>query len=126
MPENDHKWVHWSSVFLLVEEADWALSHTNKFCRFLNFPPDYYQRNRNNTSCARYKVYGVDRLSDNWNLYKAESTHPKSTLYLASVENMVALIIVMTGDNIQAEGFCLTRFSDWETSNIQANNVISV
>ena len=36
------------------------------------------------TTC--YKVYDVDKFSDNWNLYKAEFTHPKSILYLPSVE----------------------------------------
>ena len=93
MPANDDEWVHRNYVCLLVKETDWALSLHNIFCRFLNFPPDFYQRNRNNTSCAYYKVYGVDKLSNNWDLYKAESTHPESTLCLLSVENMVAFIL---------------------------------
>ena len=32
----------------------------------------------------------------------------------------------MAGNNIHVESFCLTRFFNWETSNIQANIVVSV
>ena len=36
------------------------------------------------------------------------------------------IYFVMTGNNIHAESFCLLRFFSWETSNIQANIVVSV
>ena len=52
-----------------------------------------YQRNGDSKSCACYKLYGVDKLNDNWNSYEKESTRPKSTRYLPSVENMVAYIL---------------------------------
>ena len=55
-------------------------------------------------------MYDVGKLTDNWNSYKKESTRPKLTLYLPSVENMVAYIFMMTGNNIHGESFCLTRF----------------
>ena len=42
---------------------------------------------------ACYKVYGEDKLSNNLNLYKKKSTCPKLTLYLPTVENMVAHIL---------------------------------
>ena len=42
---------------------------------------------------ACYKVYGVDKLSNNLNLYKKKSTCPKLTLYPPTVENMVAHIL---------------------------------
>ena len=80
---------------------------TKKICHFFNFPPDFHQRNGDTRWCACYKVYGVDKLSNNSNLFKKISTRPKLTLYLPTVENMV----VMTGNNIHVENICLTRFS---------------
>ena len=68
-------------------------------------------------------MYDVGKLPDNWNSYKKESTRPKLTLYLPSVENMVAYIFMMTGNNIHGESFCLTRFFYWKISNIQANSI---
>ena len=70
-----------------------ALYHsTTYFAVFFNFPPDFHQRNGDTRSCACYKVYGVDKLSNNSNLYKKKSTRPKLTLYLLTVENMVAQV----------------------------------
>ena len=37
-------------------------------------------------------VCGADKLNDNWNVYKKDSTRPKLTLYLTNVENVVAYI----------------------------------
>ena len=92
-PENDHDWLVQNYVCLPVKETDWVVSFHNIFCCFLNFPPDFYQHNEDSRSCARYKVYGVDKLTVNWNLYKKELTRPKSTLYLPSVENMVSYVL---------------------------------
>ena len=39
------------------------------------------------------KVYGVDNLSNNSNVYKKKLTRPKLTHYLPTVENMVAHIL---------------------------------
>ena len=110
---------------LLVKKNDWVESHNNIFCRFRNFPPDPYQRNVDNRSCACCKVYSVDNLTENINLWKKESTRPKLTLYLPSVENMVACIFAMPGNNIHVESFCLTPFFNWETSNIETNIGVS-
>ena len=77
----------------------------NILSRFLNFPPDFYQRNSGNRSSAWHKVYGVDNLTNNWNLYKKESTCPKSNIYLPSVENMIVHILVMTVNNIHVNSF---------------------
>ena len=93
IPENDHDWVHQNYVCYLAKEADSVISLYNIFCRFRNFPPDFYQRNWDRRSCACYKVYWEDKLSDNWNLYEKESTRSKLTLYIPSVENMVAYIL---------------------------------
>ena len=68
MPENDHGWVHQNYVCLLIKETDWVVSLHNIFTRFRNFPPDFYQRNGDSRSYACYKVYDVDKLTDNWNL----------------------------------------------------------
>ena len=38
-------------------------------------------------------VYGVDKLSNNSNVYKKKSTRPKLTLYLPTVENIVAKVL---------------------------------
>ena len=67
-------------------ENDWV--HQNYVCF-----PDFYQRNGDNRSCACYKVYGVDKLTDNWNLYKKESICLTLILYLPSVENIVPYIL---------------------------------
>ena len=73
------------------------LNHsTTYFAAFINFPPDFHQRNGDTRSCACYKVYGIDgidKLSNNSNLYKKKSTCPKLTLYLPTVENMVAQVL---------------------------------
>ena len=60
---------------------------------FFIFPPDFQQRNEDTRSCVFYKVYGVDKLSSNKNVHKKKSTRPKSTLYLARVENVIAHIL---------------------------------
>ena len=91
--ENDHDSVHQNYMCLLVILINWVVPLHKICCRFLNFPPYFYQRNRDSRSCACYKVYGVDKLTDNWNLYMKESTRSKSTLYLPSVENMIAYIL---------------------------------
>ena len=82
LPENDHDWVHQNYVCLIVEETDWAVSLHNIFCRFLNIPPDFHQRNGDSRSSACYNVYGVDELTDIWNFHKKESTRPELTIYL--------------------------------------------
>ena len=126
MPENDHDWVHQNYVCLLVKKNDWVISLLNIFCRFLNFPPDVYQRNWDSKLCAYYKVYCVDKLTDNWNLYMKDSTRAELTLYLPSVENMVAYILWWLAIIFMSKFFCLTRFFNWETFNILANIVGSV
>ena len=81
-----NNWVHGNYVCLLFKWTDWVVSLHNIFCRFFNVPPDFHQRNGDTRSCACYKVYGVDKLSNNSNLYKKKSTRPKLTLYLPTVE----------------------------------------
>ena len=76
-----------------------------------NFSPDFQQRNGDTGSCAGYKVYGVDKLSNNSNLYKKKSTRPKLTLYLPTVTKYGRTSFVMTGNNVHVKNFCLTRFS---------------
>ena len=49
--------------------------------------------NGDTRSCACYKVYGEDNFSNNSNSYNKESTCPKLTLHLPTVENMVAHIL---------------------------------
>ena len=93
MTENNNNWVYQNYVCLLVKLTDWVVSLHNIFGHFLNFPPDFHQRNGNTRSCACYKVCGVEKLSNNSNLYKKKSTHPELTLYLPTVENMVAQIL---------------------------------
>ena len=63
------------------------------FAIFFNFPPDFHQRNGHTRSCTCYKVCGVDKLSNNSNLYQEKSIRPKLTLYLATIENMFAHIL---------------------------------
>ena len=89
--ENDPDLVHLNYSCLLVKETDRVASLHNIFCRFLDFLPDVYQRNGDSRLCACYKVYDVDTLTDNWNIYK-EPIRPKLTPYLPSVEDMVACI----------------------------------
>ena len=60
---------------------------------FFNFPQDFHQSNGGTRSCAGYKVYGIDKLSNNSNLYKKKPTRPKLTLYLPTVKNMVAQVL---------------------------------
>ena len=57
---------------------------------FLLFPSKLLTMYWRRRSCACYKVCGVDKLTDNWNLYRKEFTHPKLTLYVPRVENMVS------------------------------------
>ena len=91
--ENYRDWVHQNNVCLLVKETAGIVSLHNLFGHFRNFPPKFCQRNGDSRSCANYKFYGVNKLTDNWNLLKKESTRPKLTLYLPSVENMVAYML---------------------------------
>ena len=42
--------------------------------------------NGDSRSWACYKAYGVDKLTDNSNLYNKKSARPKLNLYLPSVE----------------------------------------
>ena len=121
-PEND--WVHQNYVCMLVKETDWVISLQNIFCRFLNFPPDFYQHNWDSKWCSYYQVYWVNKLSDYWNLYKKESTSHELTLYLPSVEIMVTYILWWLAI-IFIKKFCLTRFCNWETFNIQTKIVWS-
>ena len=116
IPENDHGWIHRNYVCLLVKETSWALSHHHIFCSFLNFPPDCYHRNGDKRSRVCYKVYGVDKLTNNWNLYKKESTHPKSTLYVPRFKNMVAQILWWLVIIFVSESFVTRSF---ELRNIQ-------
>ena len=60
---------------------------------FFNFPPDFHQCDGDTRSCACYKVYGVDNLSNNPNLYKKKSTCPKLNILLPTIENMVAQVL---------------------------------
>ena len=79
-------------VYLLNKPIELYHS-TTYFAIFLYFPPDFQQRNGDTRSCARYNVYGVDNFSNNFNSYKKDSTCPKLTLYLPTVENMVEHIL---------------------------------
>ena len=47
------------------KETDSVVSLHNIFCRFLNLPLDFHQRNGDSISCAYYNGYGVDMLTDN-------------------------------------------------------------
>ena len=60
-------------VYLLNKPIELYQS-TTYFAIF--FPPDFHQRNGDTRSCACYKVNGVDKLSDNSNLYQKKSTRP--------------------------------------------------
>ena len=91
----------------------------------VNFPQDIYQRNGDSRSCALYKVYGVDKLTDNWNSSKKESTRPKLTLYLQSVENMVTYIFWWLAIIVMSK-VLFNTFFDWESSNIKAHILVSV
>ena len=77
---------------------------TTYFAIFLNFPPDFHQRNGDSRSCACCKVYGVDKLINNWNLYK-ESTRPKLILYLPTFEKYGRTYFVMIGNNVHVSIF---------------------
>ena len=81
MPENDNNWVGLGHVCLPFKGTDWVVSLDNIFCHFFSFPSNFYQRNGYTWSCACYKVYGVDKLSNTWNLYK-KSIRIHLTLYL--------------------------------------------
>ena len=126
MPKNYHDWVHWNYVCWIVKETVRVISLHNIFCRFLNFPTDFYLHNWDSKSRACYKVYWVDKLTDNWNLYKKESTRPELTLYLPSAENMVAYILWWLAIIFISKILVLTRYCKWETSNNQANIAGSV
>ena len=99
-------WVHQDHVCLLIKETDLIVS-------LHNFPLDFYQRHRDSRSCTCYKVCGVEKLTDNWNLYKKESTCPKLDLYLRNVDNMVAYILWWLLMSIV--------FFKWESSDIQVS-----
>ena len=126
MPENDHDWIHQSSVCLLVKRLLSCIT-PQLFCPFLNFPPNFYQCKGDSRSCACYKDYGVDKLTDIWNLYKEESARPKFTLYLRSVENIVVYILWWLAIILMSiVFFCLICFFNCETSNIETFVAVSV
>ena len=79
-------------VCLLNKSIEFYYSATY-FAVSFYFPPDFHQRNGDTRSCSSYKVYGVDKLTNNSNLYKKKSSRPKLTLYLPTVENMVAQVL---------------------------------
>ena len=66
------------------------LYHSRKhYASFLN-SLQFYQHNKDSRSRA---FYGVEKLPDNWNVYKKDSSRPKLTICLPRVENMVAYIL---------------------------------
>ena len=79
MAENDNRWVQRNYVCLLGEYTDWVESLHNIFCHFINFPPDFHQRNGDIRSCVCCKVYGVDKMCYNSDFYKKKSPRLKST-----------------------------------------------
>ena len=92
--ENYRDWVHQNNVCLLVKETAWVVSLHNLFAIFVTSLQSFANVME---TAGRVQItnsfYGVNKLTDNWNLFKKESTRPKLTLYLPSVENMVAYML---------------------------------
>ena len=83
-------------VCLLKKPIEFYRS-TTYFAIFLISLSDFHQRNGENTCC---KICGVDKLTNNWNLYK-KSTRPKLTLYIYQELKYGRTYFFMTGNNIQ-------------------------
>ena len=122
MPENDQNY-----VCLLVKEADWIVSLYKIFWRFLNSPPDFYERNGDS-------IYIVCMLQRQWYRqvdwklkFIQEGVHTTWNNPLSTkCWKYGRIYFVKTGDNIHVESFRLTRCFIWETFNSQANIAVSV
>ena len=63
------------------------------------------QRNGDTRTCACYKVFGVNKLNNSWNLYKKNFTRPKSNP--TNNWKYGRAYFVMIGNTIYVENACL-------------------